>query len=388
MDALEPTAFELKRGGAGTPAPGGGAASLFTSVHTLETNVGARKKKPASSAKELAEIRAEARFEKELREKGFGPELNGTRQPPASAVELAYRHGWWQEERDELLGSLRRVGSTSALLDRVENCGNDCFVRVHKETQRPAISANTCRHRFCKPCAITRANLIGGNLRDRLNARRWEKFAHIVLTLKSRPGDLSDQITRLYKCFRKLRAYRLGTVPRSPKYRGRMVNWWNHNVRGGAAFCETTLNADESSDDFGLFHVHLHIVAECRWIPRDDLKSLWKLATGDSEIVWVERIDDKAGAAAEVSKYAAKGIDSAIALSPHKLDELVIAMRGRRLCFTFGAWRGFRLMQTPTFDPNEWVTIGRLNDIHAQAAGGDLRAIQLLQLLSRPPPVF
>jgi hypothetical protein len=258
------------------------------------------------------------------------------------------------------------------------------------------ISANTCRHRLCKPCAISKANLIGGNLRDRLNARRWEKFAHVVLTLRSKPGaELGDEITRIYKGFKTLRRYRLGTVPRSPRHRGRMVNWWAHHVRGGAAFLETTLNVDPSSRWFGCWHVHLHIVAESKWLPQADLKSLWHLATGDSSIVHVERIDDKSAAAAEVSKYAAKGIDSAAANDPHKLDELIISMKGRRLCFAFGSWRGFKLLEAPPFDPNDWVTLGRLDEILARARLGDGLASHLIQLLQRsrasdprPPPDF
>lgn len=320
--------------------------------------------------------------------------------PPANDVETSYRHGWWSEERGQVRAALARLGTAGRVLERWDNCGSDCWVRVNKKTGDVALSANTCRHRWCKPCGITRANLIGGNLAGELKRRRFQKFLHIVLTTKSTDHKLRDGKAHIFRAFRDLRRLRLGTVPKSKKMRGRVVNWWGQWVRGGAAFFETTLNTDASSPDCGRFHHHLHIIAQGRWVPIEDLRSLWASVSRDekrgfpsSSVVWVERIESAEGAAAEVSKYAAKGIDSAIAADPNKLDELITGLRGSRLCFTFGTWRGFELTATPEFDPADWISLGRLDDLLRRAEAGDDRALHIFALLrgerrglQLPPP--
>lgn len=320
--------------------------------------------------------------------------------PPASDAETSWRHAWWADERRQVRGALARLGTAGRALERWDNCGSDCWVRVHKQTGDLALSANTCRHRWCKPCGISRANLIAGNLAAELKRRRFQRFAHIVLTLKSTGHPLRDQRAHIYRAFRALRKIRLGTVPRARERRGRVVNWWSSWVHGGAAFFEVTLNDKPGSPDYGRFHCHLHVIAQSRWLPREDLASLWSQVTRDdkrgfpaSSVVWVERIDDAGGAAAEVSKYAAKGIDSTIAAAPNKLDELIGGMKGARLCFTFGAWRGFKLTETPEFDPADWVSLGRLEDHLKRAAAGDDRSGHILAMLrgekrglQLPPP--
>lgn len=418
--ACSPSLFAAADGSAAVPivAPlagrqAGSHREAVTSVHTLETNGrGGANRLPGEGGFWSRDLGGGVLGEKwhfipdGAKGRAFKPpEQNDWRPgdpeiPPVSDVEDSFRHAWWQDERSQLRAALAATGTGARVLERWDNCGSDCWVRVNKKTGDFALSANTCRHRWCKPCGITRANLIGGNLAAELKRRRFQKFAHIVLTLKSTDHPFADGKAQIFKAFKALRRLRLGTVPAARKHRGRTVNWWSRHVRGGAAFFETTLNDDPSKPDFGRWHHHMHIIAESRWVPIDDLRSLWASVTRDeaagfpaSTIVWVERIDSVEGAAAEVSKYAAKGIDSAIAADPNKLVELITGMRGARLCFTFGAWRGFGLTDTPAFDPSEWVNLGRLEDLLKRAAAGDDRALHIFATLrgerrglQLPPP--
>jgi hypothetical protein len=355
-------------------------------VHTLETNVGPQGKPKPPTRLEREEMRREREATTYFKNRGFHRELAGTVIPPPTALELDYRHGWWSEDRERIRRALYRGGFPQARIERFENCGSAAFVHVHKQHHTPRISANCCRDRFCKPCAVTNSRLIGGNLADRLADRRWGRFTHMVFTLKSRRTPLSVEIDRLYAAFKRLRGYRLGTVPRTKKHRGRMVNWWSWHVRGGAAFCQVTLNLKDDSPDYGLWHVHMHVIAAARFIDKAAIESLWKIATGDSYVVELRAIDSREAAAAEVASYAARGVEKLDELGPEKLDELIRAFSGRRLCFTFGEWRGWRLTATPVFNPDEWVTVGRLDEIIERADAGDDWARSIVQLLERPPP--
>jgi hypothetical protein len=370
-------------------------------VHTLETNVGQGKAQNVPEWKRDGFITAAAarEFDKRMRQQ-FGAMADGlmplTLPTPG---ERAWRHGWWQEQRDELRAALVRTATPAKVLERWDCCGSDCWVMVHKKTGDVRLSSNTCRNRWCLPCAISRANLIAGNLADELRRRRFQRFSHIVLTLASRPVPLRKQITRLYKCFRKLRDQRPAWFTRRERFKSRKKKptWWGWHVGGFAAFLEVTLNDDAGSRSCGLWHVHLHIIGQARFVPHDELSSLWNRVTGDSCVVDVREIKDVDGAAAEVSKYASKSVselDGAIARDPNKLDELIRAYAGRRLCFTGGSWRGLNLAEKPAFDPSEWWQFGRLDDAKSRADNGDDRALVILAILrgekrglQLPPPL-
>jgi hypothetical protein len=329
----------------------------------------------------------------------FGPVADGfIPLTPPTPGELTWRHGWWHEQREQLRAALARTGAPAAVLERWDCCGSDCWVMVHKKTGDVRLSANTCKNRWCLPCQISRSNLNAGNLRDELRRRRFQRYSHCVLTAASRREPLNKQITRIYKNFRKLRDQRPPWFTRQARFRKRKKKptWWGHHVSGFAAFLEVTLNENPRSKSFGLWHVHLHIIAQCRFIPHDELMALWNRVTGDSVVCDVREIRDVEGAAAEVAKYACKAIsdlDGAILRNPNKLDELIRAYAGRRLFFAGGSWRGLKLSAKPAFDPSEWWQYGRLDDAKARADNGDDRALVILALLrgekrglQLPPP--
>jgi hypothetical protein len=369
------------------------------SVHTLESNAGADGRRGVihtltrKTRKELAKERKEMnRWLSEQREMAGWEDCE-----PATEDETKWRHEGWADTRERIIAAMRRVGTKPVKLARLINCGSNLWAYAHKVTGEPRLHANTCKERTCEPCSISKANLIAGNVRDVIEKRRFQKYSHIVLTMVSRPAPLAKLRRWIYKGFKRLRNVRMGTVPKARNMRGRMVNWWGFHVRGGAAFFEATFN--ESTK---LWHCHLHIIAEARFIPHDDLSSLWESVTSRlkrgrwlaSSIVHIERIDTAAGAAAEVCKYAAKGAcDLAEIGNDDALDEYIIAMRGARLCFTFGTWRTIPLTRKPVFNPDDWKRMGKLTDLLARERAGDAWAIRFLEILravkqraARPPP--
>lgn len=214
---------------------------------------------------------------------------------------------------------------------------------------------------------------------------RVEKLAKpmlITLTLVSQPKDkLSAKIDELYSSFRRLRS--LPLVSRA--------------CRGGAAFLEITRGKKGDR-----WHVHFHIVADADYMPQADLARDWKAASRGSSVVWVERPASGDGIAYS-AKYAAKGLDFNIAADTELLDEVVLALKGRRLAFCFGDWYGTSFaadIEEDRMDPEEtaaapWRTICTLQTAAACALEGDAQFIRALLATRiadwlkpalRPPP--
>jgi hypothetical protein len=80
-----------------------------------------------------------------------------------------------------------------------------------------------------------------------------------------------------------------------------------------------------------------------------------------------------------VTKYVAKPIPPGIASSPELLRELIAALHKKRLCSTFGTWRGIKLTNSgPTV---QWIFVGSLATVRSDAARGDTQSQQILNYL-------
>jgi len=176
--------------------------------------------------------------------------------------------------------------------------------------------------------------------------------------LKHQAMPLAQMISRLYTCFinfRNLKEFKL-------------------NVEGGAAFCEITL------DEHGRWHPHLHCVIEGSYWMQQRISDAWLQVTGDSPVVDIRSIDGAAQVARYVSKYATKPIHASVFNDTDKLDEAILALRGRRLCLTFGTWRGLNLH--PKREPEEgWLLLGRLEVWAERAKRGEAFAMHVMSLI-------
>lgn len=114
-----------------------------------------------------------------------------------------------------------------------------------------------------------------------------------------------------------------------------------------AAMCslEVTYNAERKT-----WHPHAHLLIEGDYLPQDELARAWAALTGDSRIVWIESVRQRAAdrwggdvkaALRELLKYAAKPTPAFLAADDGGvLAELLVALRGRHLTATSGALRG------------------------------------------------
>jgi hypothetical protein len=69
-------------------------------------------------------------------------------------------------------------------------------------------------------------------------------------------------------------------------------------------------------------------------------------------------------------------------MDPERLDELILALKGKRLCLTFGTWRGCCLTQP--IEDGTWIQLGSVQDLRQQASDGNLETQQILRTLEIP----
>jgi hypothetical protein len=200
----------------------------------------------------------------------------------------------------------------------------------------------------------------------------------LTLTLKTNDGPLSTQIDRLYHCF--------ATLRNQP--------FWRQAVYGGCAFTEIKW----SSSAHG-WNVHVHCLLHGIYVRKPNLWRAWWAITGDSMIVDIKMVHDHATIGRYITKYVSKPLGNTFLNRPAQLDEMITAMAGRRLCITFGTWRGIKLTQRPT--PGEWISIGSFDHVARLAANGHPESLiaitqicrertsELLRLLptTRAPPL-
>jgi hypothetical protein len=258
-----------------------------------------------------------------------------------------------------VFAALERVCTGRGRVERFADCGSFAWVFVDPADHgRFSVRASLCHDRFCVPCAAARGREVAAVIAEHAKNRR---ILFVTLTLRSSDAPLADQLTRLYRSFAALRRWAV----------------WRATVRGGVAICEVTYNASR-----GAWHPHLHVLAEGTWIPHADLRSAWHRITSDSHVVDVRlarTTDDLAG---YVAKYLAKPLASSYIRRPDQLQEALIAFSGRKVCMTFGSWRGVRLHLPP--DNTPWEPIAPLVEILDAARSGSQWAGQILDRLRTP----
>lgn len=276
---------------------------------------------------------------------------------PLTAEEKTFRHKNWLAKRERVIVELQRSGASDHKCVDFEECGNQMSIRYSPSERRYSIHANCCHCRHCEPCMRSRGQLIAKNLHAALCSRYKSDFRFITLTLKHSNLALRAQIKRLYTCFKKLRAGKL----------------WKRTQKGGAAMLEVKYDAGKRA-----WHPHLHIVSEGDFVNQWQLSAEWLRVTGDSPIVDVRLLKSDRDAAYYVAKYITKGTSDSVWLDSESAQEWIAAIKGVRICYTFGIWKGEKLTKKPP-DPKDWKDLGRLDAIITRAKAGEHAAQGILR---------
>jgi hypothetical protein len=274
---------------------------------------------------------------------------------------VTFRHSGWAHDRSRIRSALVEADAPPRSLARFDLCGSDAWVAVDpSDPNNLKVLTNHCHSRWCVPCARDRAATISANLKHYLGNRRHRL---VTLTLKHSDQPLSDQLDKIYDCFRRLRTVRV----------------WREHVSGGCAVLEVK-HAYHRNE----WHPHLHVIIEGTYLPHAELKAAWWKITRDSYIVDIRFLPTTDAVTRYITKYVTKPVPSNLVNRTTALVELVRALRHRRLVLTFGTWRGFRL--TKPLDAITWQTLCPLDTLYDRCNAGEPEALAILSQLRRCVP--
>ncbi len=293
------------------------------------------------------------------------PQRASEENPQYQRINEAWRFRRTQRERHALLNALRFAGLAPAVEHRFRTCGQDAYVYHSPSTDQYRIRSLQCGQRWCPACQHKRRSEFARWCLAAFDRDDRHPLKFITLTLRSCKLPLAEQINRLKRAFRKLRARAL----------------WRKAVSGGVAVVEVTWNAET-----GAWHPHIHILARADYIPQHNLARTWLSVTLSSRIVDIRAVRDRCDAIKYLGKYLGKAPLAQLADQPQALAEYITALRGARLVIRFGDMTKVEVDADITDDPHDWQPIGSLAAIILAARDGSTEALKLLNRLDRQIP--
>jgi hypothetical protein len=335
---------------------------------------------PQITSLDTIETSVRADFDRFWADKGTPADYFSPATIDESSLSSNFRHSGWKPIRKRVWESMKRVNVPASRRSRFGCCGSYSWVeRSATSPDKFRVRHNHCNDRLCTPCALNRSMALRCNVLDIIGHRG---VSFITLTLCGKGEPLAVLLDRLYKHFRALRQHPT----------------WADNVKGGVAFLEV-----KWSDKSQRWHPHFHILADAKFIPQDELVRAWFSISKDSFIVDIQRVDSQLSCGNYVTKYASKPLNTSFANTPRLLDEAVLALKGRRLCFAFGDWYG-KALTDPDLDGDDaldqiqhsWEFFAELEELLTRANGGNPDAIAVFKsmnaeaawraTLQSPPP--
>lgn len=275
---------------------------------------------------------------------------------PLGTLARRFRHNGWQHLRTVVYKALWATDQTDSRRRAFSECGHGAYVLQSIDSPgKYRLAGSTCHDRFCTPCATERSRTIATNVAAKLGT---DGCRFVTLTVREGAEGLRPAIAHLYASFRKLQRKR----------------FWSSRVTGGVAFLEVKWN-----EGAGRWHPHLHCLTHGKFIPQRQLSLLWKEITHDSFIVDIRACKGAAAITRYVTKYASKPLNMSYANDFDRLCEAIVALKGKRICITFGGWKSVLL--TDHADEDGWLQIESLESLIARAHRGDTEARAILHCL-------
>ena len=206
------------------------------------------------------------------------------------------------------LAKVRQPGAADLWWKRytaVINCSTWLSFDVSDPEKRRLIGMNSCRCRLCPICTWRRSLKTYHNMRKITDYIATApdlpsyKYVFLTLTVKSCKADqLGDLITELYKGQKRLRELKA----------------FRSMCKGYFCALEVTHNKELDS-----YHPHFHLVIAVLpsyfksryYVSQAAIRQMWRdsMRLDYDPQVWIKKVDDLSGAAAEVAKYPIKDDD-------------------------------------------------------------------------------
>lgn len=236
---------------------------------------------------------------------------------------------------------------------KLDSCCERFAMYINPETKEKVYFPLRCNDRFCVRCARSRAwkarQLLDALLKERGLYEKAHSLKLITLTVENFPDDkLEWGLKSFHKWFKRLRQRKV----------------WKENVKG-------YFEAFEIAKDLkGRWHLHLHLLAECKFIDVYQLSEEWSEVVSkewNGFIVDIRVLRNPKKALREVTKYCYKPSS----LSLEDRASLSSLLKKQRLYGFGGEWsKDFRgvsyrslLYRNPFIEEikRNWIFIGVFN---------------------------
>jgi hypothetical protein len=277
---------------------------------------------------------------------------------PAPHLYQTFRHSGQARTREATFQTLHEAHLPGKRLIRFAECGTHAYIQIAQDTTfHVRVTCNRCKDRWCEACQRELRIKLCLNLLDQLPAGR---IRFLTLTRKHSGRTLQEQIDDLYRCWRNFRNRK--AIKKA--------------LTGGITFLEL-----KPSEATALWHVHLHILFSGTYIAKEVISREWHAATGDSFVIDIRTVGDKAKATGYVTKYATKLLPANVRFDKRRFLEVVLALEGRRIMTTFGTWSKLGLHKSKPSDL-AWQTYGEFQAVLTAAGNGDVIAKDILAHLT------
>lgn len=275
-------------------------------------------------------------------------------------------HNHWRD-RHRIIASLMKdpVGRLQPLARRLSTCGNGASIFIDPDKSKPTAWISRCGSKLCPFCSNARSAHTRDDLIPLILKHGCQRM--MVLTLRSSNLPLADQIVTLLAAFKRLRHRKL----------------WRDKITGGIRVIEITMNEKTRQ-----WHPHIHLLFRGQYIHQPLVKALWKEITTDSSIVFIQKVNNADGMAAELAKYIGKPQRIAT-LSPTEIRQYARATKGLRMIQTFGDCHNRNLQQEdkPADRPRTDHRVNLSTLIHL-ARNGHAAPARLLELVAQRWTIF
>jgi hypothetical protein len=307
-----------------------------------------------------------------------GPSLDRQETSEQSEDVSSYRHFITSGCRKQITAARKVYEALDD--DKAENrlaafnsCRSSAYFVRHAKTGKVRVVSSRCGQRWCPLCIRVKSYIIQQSVSAWLKTTPMPKF--LTLTLKHTNAPLENQIDALYKAWKELRR----------------VPFFKKRIKGGIWFFQVKISKAD-----GMWHPHIHILCEGRFVEHAELKKMWSKITHGSDIVDIRSVKNPKKVADYVARYAA---------APCTLSELdhndalacVKALHSRRICGTFGTGRKIKLTPKPPEDAKDWIFVGSWSSVINQEYSNQdmaevIRAWKTGDACSyvppEPPPMF
>lgn len=217
---------------------------------------------------------------------------------------------------------------------RLHACRTKAWFVRHEDTGQVRVASKKCHLRWCYPCSEGRQVFITEQVLPWFNSAALPKL--LTVTLRHTSSSLSDQVSFVYECFRKLRKRA----------------FFKNRVRGGIWFFQVTQNPKDFT-----WHPHIHALIDSDYLDHQELKDHWAKITSGSTIIHIKSVYNPERTLKHAARYAARPSDLATIPIQDRL-ELFDAFHQRKICGTWGTARKISLRPKKPEDADKWRNVG------------------------------